>query len=195
MKEIVLAWGVSGVVGVVGLYLILGGIVGRLVPIPPLMRENVALVTVAQRCVLAAFGAILAFPLLLSTYKNFALDVRSVIVAPAVEETVAVPVVKVAFGTGADCRTIETFGLKERASRRLKYAEFDGALLVSVGRIDAKGCEISLVIGGETSRIIAYKPGESWGFKWRGRAYQLVLRNIYHAWLGANSVALEICQW
>ena len=55
MKEIILAWGLNGCVGVTGCYLVIGGIIGRLIPIKPVMRTGVRIGRRSQRVTLGVW--------------------------------------------------------------------------------------------------------------------------------------------
>lgn len=77
MKEILLAWGPQGFLGIAGCYLMFSAIIGKLLPIPFFVTKERQLASEKQRMLLGIFGLVLALPILLSIYLGVFLGFHS----------------------------------------------------------------------------------------------------------------------
>src|SRR6185369_2667666 len=83
-------WGLGGVMGVGGCYLVVGSIAGKIIPIGnyvPLVRLRLR-----QRVLLAGFGCVLALPIIWSSYGQMINGTRGILFQPPeTPERVAAP--------------------------------------------------------------------------------------------------------
>src|SRR6185369_11071078 len=168
-------WGLGGVMGVGGCYLVVGSIAGKIIPIGnyvPLVRLRLR-----QRVLLAGFGCVLALPIIWSSYGQMINGTRGILFQPPeTPERVAAPKtsdqqprgelpansVRLARFTGetravlasASCPAVESFGLNQRNIRQLKFAPFQGMVFIYVGDVHSASrepTELSVVIGERSS--------------------------------------------
>ena len=204
MKEIIIAWGLNGCLGVSGCYLIIAGIIGRLIPVKPVVPRGIRVQRSGQRLLLGMFGLALSLPVLVAAYKDLVFDVKTVTTAPAIEEYVAPKPVAllptasllqpIAYQSAA-CEIREAFGLAEHQSRQLKYERFRGIVWVGVNEISTlKGSNVYLTVGENRRNFKAQKKGESLDFAFDGRRYRLIVAEIYAALVGPSKLAFQVCE-
>jgi hypothetical protein len=203
MKEIIIAWGLNGCLGVSGCYLIISGIIGKLIPVKPVMSRGIRLQRSGQRALLGLFGVALSLPVLVAAYKDLVFDVKTVTTAPAIEEYVAPkPVALLPTGSllqpivySSGCEIREAFGLAEQQSRQLKYENFRGIVWVGVDQISTlKGSSVYLKVSDKRRDFKAQKKGDYLDFAFEGRQYRLTVAGIYSALVGPSKLAFEVCE-
>jgi hypothetical protein len=195
MKEIIQAWGLNGCIGVAGCYLVISGIVGRLIRVPPIMRNEIRVARRGQRLTLGVFGLVLALPILLAAYRDAVFGVKTVVKAPEVPEFVEAPkplasafLPVVYWSEGCDIK--EAFGLEEHQSRQLQYAPFRGSVFVGVNGI----YDIYLKIDQNQRDLKVKQKGEYFDFNYGGRRYRLTVTGIYAAMLGRSKLSFSVCE-
>ena len=196
MKEIIQAWGLNGCIGVAGCYLVISGIVGRLIRVPPIIRNEVKVARRGQRVTLGMFGLVLALPLLVAVYKDKVFGIKTVIRSPDIPEFVDTPkplasAIRPVVYWSDGCEIKEAFGLEEHQSRQLRYAQFRGAVFVGVNDI----YDIYLKIDQNQSDLKVKQKGDYFDFGYDGRRYRLTVTEIYSAILGRSKLAFEVCEW
>lgn len=172
-------WGLGGVMGMGGCYLVVGSIAGRIIPIGSYV-PLIPLRTRKQRFLLALFGCVLALPIIWSAYGQVLLGapgrlfkppetvekvttpktgklvlsgelpVNSVQLASFMRE----PLVTPASTRGESCPAVESFGLEQRAVRQLKFERFQSRVFVYVGDVHSvlrEPTKVSVVIGEKDS--------------------------------------------
>jgi hypothetical protein len=172
-------WGLGGVLGMGGCYLVVGSIAGRIIPIgnsvPPIPIR-----TRKQRFFLALFGCVLALPIIWSAYGQVFFGTPGRLFKPpeTVEKVTASktskhrlrgellvnavqlasfmggPLVTPALAHGESCSAVESFGLEQRDIRQLKFEPFQGRVYVYVGDVHSvlwKPTKVFVVIGEKDS--------------------------------------------
>src|SRR5947209_5126186 len=86
--NIILAWGLTGCLGVAGCYLIVASIVGQFIEVPPIIKVRLRVSRKPQRVLLGFFGLILAFPVLFTAWKDVFKGYQTPLVAPQIKEEV-----------------------------------------------------------------------------------------------------------
>ena len=159
--------GLPGVMALIGCWMIVGAIIGKLLALSHLLQQDVVLQRVYQRVMLGVFGAVLLGPGLHLVYQGSAARVVSPTppdyVAPpaSASHTTAQPQASeiplrapewkaiphsharllrasaVFAAPQKSCRTVESFGLYAHNLRRLKYQPFHGQVYAYVGDISS----------------------------------------------------------
>ncbi len=91
IRSIILAWGLGGILGVCGCYLVVGAIMGTLLPIPRLMTREYKIGSVRRQILLGIFGVALCLPLLWTLYIKAFKGANTVIDEPNIPEKVETP--------------------------------------------------------------------------------------------------------
>jgi hypothetical protein len=155
--------GLLGVTALLGCWLIVGSIIGKLLAISHVLQRDVLLTRAYQRVLLGVFGAVLLGPGLHKLYygesSQFVSPQPEEYVAPGsgVSHTSLLPglpdmqyrrakLVLVSAGASSTlfqrlnaCGKVESFGLYANSIRRLKYEAFHGKVYLYVGDISAPG--------------------------------------------------------
>jgi hypothetical protein len=149
--------GLPGVMALIGCWMMVGAIIGKLLALSHLLQQDVVLQRVYQRVMLGVFGAVLLGPGLHLVYQGSAARVVSPTpvdyVAPpaSASHTTAQPQASeiphsharllrasaVFAAPQKSCRTVESFGLYAHNLRRLKYQPFHGQVYAYVGDISS----------------------------------------------------------
>lgn len=80
-----------GCLGVAGCYLVTGAILGKLIPVSPLVRRGLTVRNRTQRVLLALFGLSLAVPIVYESWKKAFLGFDTTLTTPSIQEEVKKP--------------------------------------------------------------------------------------------------------
>ena len=208
MKDVMIAWGLPGCIGLAGCYLVTSGILGTFGPLFPFIRKELKVERRSQRLLLGFFGLLLAFPVVGQAYAGFFLGVTSVLSAPETPNYVAdpprqtssvgqvTPTLQQAAYWNQACEVREAFGLAEHQSRQLQYARFRGRVWVRLESVSSLGgSDVYIDIDKTRSTFKVNKKGDYYEFGYEGRRYRLTVTGIYSALVGPSKLAVEVCEW
>jgi hypothetical protein len=157
--------GFSGIMALVGCWLIIAAIIGKLIALSHILQHDIVVQRIYQRALLAILGVVLLSPSLFALYQGPAARLlapsHTDYVAPAVgvnqtllnESILGVPLrvsekttfrgnrlrlLRTGLGLQSEsCRKVESFGLFAHSVRQLKYQEFQGQVYLYVGDINS----------------------------------------------------------
>jgi hypothetical protein len=202
-------WGLGGVMGMGGCYLIVGSIAGKIIPIgtyiPPIRLR------IKQRVLLALFGFMLALPIIWSSYGQVIYGTRGRLFRPPetaekvvtskvsdrrLESELLINSVQLASSMdgsrpapraltrgGESCPVVESFGLDQRNIRRLKFEPFQGRVFVYVG-------DVHSVLWKTTKLFIVIGEGDSWPSS--GKIEEADFYRRFNKIPNKNKVVLEV---
>ena len=165
MAEFFNSIGFSGIMALVGCWLIVAAIIGKLIALSHILQHDIVVQRIYQRALLAILGVVLLSPSLFALYQGptarLLAPVHTDYVAPAVgvnhtlldENALRMPLfvserktsrgnrvrlVRTSLALQAEsCRKVESFGLFAHNVRQLKYPEFHGQVYLYVGDISS----------------------------------------------------------
>jgi hypothetical protein len=142
MPQVLLAWGLPGVIGIAGCYLIVCAIAGRIFSLKKFFA-GCLLDSMAKRATLAAFGFVLAVPLIWAIYGQVVFGSRGSLFSPSIPEkvvdtkipTTLEPLYRRASWVPSAERPspiVESFGLDLRSVRQLQSTYFNKSVYLYV---------------------------------------------------------------